>query len=402
MIFRLVMTGTTLMLLTLAASFGAATGATPKWFPITELENVRSYAAAARGDGRSYAVDGGRLYAGIDGVWESVSVPWGVVINAVAVDRSDEETVFIGAANRLSVFVSRDAGRHWVEVPMDSDAVGGVTSLAFDAPNRLLYVGTDRDGAFRLRDVGAGGRGGLVASGHLLLEEPVQEIVSDNTGAGLAFIRTQAKLYRAEAFGLRWITVESLPGRPTAVAVADTSPPKVFAGTAGAGLQVSWDGVVWRSAGPGLTGKGDSQLQVSDVAVDPGQPHVVYVGTAGTGDFERRPGKVLVSRDGGAHWSTVGALEDGGVAELLPVSGRAGTVYALTTASRSPQAVDGTARVEKAVPASSVDSGAGALGVLAWILAGHAIGALGLLVASGIRGRRRERGAFRMEAVQFG
>ena len=176
MIVRILLTGTTLLLLTLVASVGAAAGAEPIGISITELESVRAYAAAARVDGRSYAVDGGRLYAGVNGVWESLSVPPGVIVNAVAVDRLDPDTVFIGAANGLSVFVSRDGGEGWKEVHLDSEAIGGVTAVAFDASNRLLYVGTDADGVYRLRDIGAGVGPGLVASGHLLLAEPVQEI----------------------------------------------------------------------------------------------------------------------------------------------------------------------------------------------------------------------------------
>ena len=184
MIIRILLTGTTLLLLTLVASVGAAAGAEQAGISITGLDKVRAYAAAARVDGRSYAVDGGRLYSGVNGVWKPLAVPRGVIVNAVEVDRSDSDTVFIGAANRLSIFVSRDAGEGWMEVPLDLDTVGGVTALAFDASNRLLYAGTDADGVYRLRDIGAEVEPGLIASGHLLLAEPAQEIAADSTGAG--------------------------------------------------------------------------------------------------------------------------------------------------------------------------------------------------------------------------
>lgn len=391
MILRFLLTGATLLLLTLIASVGAAAGAEPNWVPLTALENVRAYAPAARADGRSYAVDGGRLYGGSGGVWELVVAPPGVVVNAVTVDRADPDTVFIGAANKLSVFVSRNAGQRWTEVAMDTTAVGGVTALALDAANRLLYIGTDSDGVYRLRDLGAGSRGGLIASGHLLLEEPVQEIAADSTGAGLAFVRTQSKLYRAEAFGLRWVAVDSLPALPTAVDIADTSPPSVFVGTVGAGVVVSRDGVVWRSSGQLPEVNIDGRLAISDLVVDAAQPEVVYAGAihADSGDLHLASSRVAMSTDGGANWSTLAELEELHAAELLPVTGSTGAVYVLTTASRRPLAVG--VEPPANVPESAERSASGLSGtqLLAWTLAGNASAALVILMFSQFKGGGR-------------
>ncbi|MYH60963.1 MAG: hypothetical protein F4148_04120, partial [Caldilineaceae bacterium SB0675_bin_29] len=140
MILRILLTGTTLLLLTLVATVGAAGASGPKGVPISGLENVRAYAAAAQVDGRSYAVDGGRLYGGLNGAWEPLPAPRGVIVNAVAVDRVDSDIVYIGAANRHSVYVSHNGGKGWKEFSLDSKAIGGVTAVAFDAFNRLLYV----------------------------------------------------------------------------------------------------------------------------------------------------------------------------------------------------------------------------------------------------------------------
>ena len=406
MIMRILLTGMTLLLLTLVASVGAAAGAAPNGISFTGLESVRAYAAAARVDGRSYAVDSGRLYAGFNGVWESLSGPPGVIVNAVAVDRLDPDTVFIGAANRLSVFVSRDGGEGWKEVRLDSDAIGGVTAVTFDASNRLLYVGTDADGVYRLRDIGAGVGPGLVASGHLLLEEPVQEIAADSTGAGLAFVRTLEKLYRAEAYGLRWVAVDSLPGPPTAVAVADTSPPRVYVGTAGAGVQVSRDGVAWRSVSHGLGNLADGRLVVSDLAVDLAQPEVVYAATdvSVVGEIQGASGQVAMSTDGGAHWDRLAELKDAQVAELLPITGRTGTVYALTTASRTPLALGREPTSETTETSAPPASGPRFTGLLAWLLAGNASAALIILAVGEIRSgnRRRVSAAYGMRTIQVG
>ena len=406
MILRMLLTGTTLLLLTLVASVGAAASSESTRIPISGLENVRAYAAAAQVDGRSYAVDGGRLYAGVNGAWELLPGPQGVIVNAVAVDRLDSDNVYIGAANRASVYVSRDGGEEWMEYTLDSESIGGVTAVAFDAFNRLLYVGTVSDGVYRLRDIGAGPGRGLVASGHLLLEEPVMEIAADSTGAGLAMVRTLETLYRAEAYGLRWVVVDSLPGPPTAVAVADASPPRVYAGTAGGGVLVSRDGAAWRPVNQGLENVGEGRLVIGDVVVDPAQPEVLYAATSVSdmGELQGLSGKVAMSTDGGDRWVSLAELENSQVAELLPITGRNGLVYALTTASRTPIALG----VEP--PLEMMDTGGlherdwRRPGLLAWILAGHASAALLLLAVGAIKegGRRRFGTAYSMRTVQVG
>ena len=406
MILRILLTGTTLLLLTLVATVGAAGASGPKGVPITGLENVRAYAAAAQVDGRSYAVDGGRLYGGLNGAWEPLPAPRGVIVNAVAVDRVDSDIVYIGAANRHSVYVSHNGGKGWKEFSLDSKAIGGVTAVAFDAFNRLLYVGTVSDGVYRLRDIGAGPGQGLVASGHLLLEEPVLEIAVDSTGAGLAFVRTTEKLYRAEAYGLRWLVVEDLPGAPTAVAVSDATPPRVYVGTAGGGVLVSGDGAAWRAVNQGLNNVDDSNLVINDVAVDPGRPEVLYAAT-GISDVEGPegfPGMVAVSTDGGSQWEILAALENAQAAELLPVTGRSGLVYALTTASRTPVAVGEVPPLVMQETGGLPGRGLRSPGLLAWILAGHSSAALIILGVSEFRAgyRRRTGTAYDLRTAEAG
>ena len=406
MILRILLTGTTLLLLTLVASVGAAAGSEPKSVSITDLENVRAYAAAAQEDGRSYAVDGGQLYAGVNGAWEPLPAPRGVIVNAIAVDRIDSDNVFIGAANRLSVYVSRDGGERWIEFTLDSNSIGGVTAVAFDAFNRLLYVGTVSDGVYRLRDIGSRTGHGLVASGHLLLEEPVLEIAADSTGAGLAFVRTPENLYRAEAYGLRWVAVDSLPGRPTAVAVADALPPRVYAGTVGGGVLVSQDGAEWRPVNQGLDNMDDGQIVISDLAVNPAQPEVLYaaIGASEMGEPQGFFGKVAMSIDGGVHWESLAELKDAQVAELLPVTGRNGLVYALTTASRTPTALGVEPQLEMYEHGGVAERGLRSPDLLAWILACPASAALVILAVGEVRvrGRRRVGPAYSMRTVQVG
>ena len=116
------------------------------------------------------------------------------------------------------------AGQSWLRVPLSTDYIGGVTSLALDEAQRILYAGTDTAGIFRLRDVGSS----MILSGHELLGEPVVELVADSSGNGLAFARTAETLYRADNFGLEWAPVENLGSSPTALALANTTPATIY------------------------------------------------------------------------------------------------------------------------------------------------------------------------------
>ena len=66
-----------------------------------------------------------------------------------------------------------------------------------DSVNRVLYAGTDTAGVFRLRDVGSS----MIAGGQVAFDTPIVQVVTDNTGAGLAFVRTTMDLYHAEDSG---------------------------------------------------------------------------------------------------------------------------------------------------------------------------------------------------------
>jgi len=351
------------------------------------LANVRDYQATAAGSG--YAVDGGALFAGTPGAWVQVITPANVIVSAVAVDPSDEQTVYIGAANELAVYRSQDAGATWLRVPLTNEYIGGVTDIAIDGAQHLVYVGTDTAGVFRLRDVGAS----VVLGGQLLLDEPVLQVVADSTGKGLAFARTEWNLYRAENFGLAWVTVENLKSVPTAVAIANTDPAQVYVGTVDRGLLVSEDGREWALANTGLGLNPGTRLSVDAIAVDPAQPEVAYIATSylnGATQTVAAPVGVSMSADAAQVWTPVADSQQLAVAELLPVSGVSGAVFALTTDSRTPLALGNapvmTAAVE--IPAVTTAAGISLTALLAWFIAGLAAVALTFAVAADLRSRR--------------
>lgn len=118
----------------------------------TSLSKVRAFAPAVEPTDVSYAVEGGALFAGSPQGWTAVSTPENVIVGSVVVDKKYTQTVYIGAANEMAVYRTVNNGKDWLRVPLTTDIIGGATDLAMDSNQRILYVGTDNAGVFRLRE----------------------------------------------------------------------------------------------------------------------------------------------------------------------------------------------------------------------------------------------------------
>ena len=325
-----------------------------------------------------------------------------MIAGAVAVDSARPNVVYVGAANEMAIYRGEGRPVVWMRVPLGEKLVGGVTSLAVDSLNRLVYAGTDTAGIFRLHDVGSS----MIAGGQMPLSEPVEELVTDSTGAGLAFARTTMNLYRAENLGLSWSKVENLGSTPTALAVANRYPATVYVGTTDRGLLASTDGQTWTPNNDGLGLVPGSRLQVTALAIDPAQLDVVYAATSylyGTTSVHQSPATVAMSTDGGASWSTLNEGLSNAVVELLPVPDSTGAVYALTNVSRQPQAL-GTAQVfAEPIAASAVAANSPVAvpdNVAVWLVAALAAIVLTLGVRSELRRRSAGQAAPGRPAVQ--
>ena len=351
------------------------------------LANVRAYSPAAATGGATYAVDSGLLFVQDGEQWLLLDTPEGVIVNDVIASTNSPEMLYVGAANELAVYRSADAGQSWLRVPLSTDYIGGVTSLALDEAQRILYAGTDTAGIFRLRDVGSS----MILSGHELLGEPVIELVADSSGNGLAFARTADTLYRADNFGLEWATVENLGSSPTALALAETTPTTIYVGTVDRGVVKSQDGQSWTLANAGLGFVPGSRLRVDALTVDPQQPDVLYAATSylfGSTTLHQTPVSVAMSTDSAAVWAPVQPLTNVAVAELMPVPGQSGAVYALMADSRAPLAMGGAPEIATTELALQplLDEGASELtpvstGWIAWLIAALAgIALIGMLI----------------------
>lgn len=359
----------------------------------TTLENVRDYAAAVRPGAPAYVIDGGRLFVGQPGYWAEVALPDGVIAGAVALvpapANSMMDVVYVGAANELAVYRSVDQGRHWLRTRLTHEVVhgdlaGGVTDMAVDPVQRLIFVGTDTAGLFRLRDADIQ----LEVSAQLLLKEPVLQVVTDLRGRGMVLVRTRWHLYRALDYGLTWMRVDTLNSLPATIAVTgpagDAEPPIMLVGTVDRGVVQSEDGVTWQPANRGLTPDTAARTYVDALVTDPLQPEVVYVATSqltGPTFVHHTPDRLAYSVDGGANWALLARdVLPSRAAELLPLSGHRGGVYVLTLTNRTPMAVGNVpamaAVAEEATAPLAAQTVPGRSAWLAWLVAGLAALAL--------------------------
>lgn len=93
-------------------------------------------------------------------------------------------------------------------------------------------------------------------------------------------------------------------GRVHAIRFHPTDPKSLFIGTPGGGLWISRDaGVSWNPSSDKV-----AVLGVSDVAVDPKNPNIIYISTGDSDGSNNSSIGVLKSIDGGKNWSTTGLV----------------------------------------------------------------------------------------------
>ncbi len=354
-----------------------------------QLDNVRDYtpgwSAGSTEAANAYAIDGGYLYVGGPNQWRELQLPVDVIAGAVAVDPYRPTTLYVGAANEMALYLSRDSGENWQRILLDKNYIGGVTDIAVNGAQRTLYIATDTAGIFRMRDVASS----MILSGHTMMQEPVLEVVADQLGTGLIFARTQWNVYQGLNNGQQWLPLDGLNTTPTALAVANSNPAVAYIGTTDRGLLESTDGLHWQAVADILPTEAGNRLAVSALAVDPIQPNVVYVAMSylfGNTTVHESPLGVAMTVDQGQQWAMIAEPTAAPVVELLPVAGTTGALFALTSQSRTPLAL-GTAAdlvaTTTVAPARSFSTTAQpvwAISFISWLVAASAAAALAWLM----------------------
>lgn len=324
------------------------------------LSNVRDYAVAWQRANvvapYSYAIDSGYLYMGTAGQWYEITLPPNVIAGAVATDPYHQQTIYVGAANEMALYVTRDQGDQWQRVRLDQKYLGGVTDIAVNGAQRTILVGTDNTGIYRLRDVGSS----IVHSGHTPLSEPVLQIVSDHFGAGLLFARTEWTVYRGMNNGQQWLPLDGFDTTPTSMAIAHRHPAVVYIGTNDRGLLRSTNGFTWQLLDESRQTEAGLRVQVNALAIDTAQPELIYAARSflsGHSTIQPNATGVEMSQDGGLTWQSIETPQNemGLFTELLPVNGEAGALFALSTTSRAPMPLGrATMLMEEKVPVSVI------------------------------------------------
>ena len=260
-----------------------------------------------------------------------------LTVNTVSISPSDSSVIYVSLP--AGIFVSRDAGEHWVQGNF-LFSYARITVEPTD-PATAIATGSDFSGVYRTRDFGVTWSPFDVAG-----NESVSSILFDAGGSSALFAAVYSlngapALLRSADLGATWNEIAAGPPGETIDALAFPGS-TMLAGFFASGVFRSTDsGLSWRSSNEGLiavfmssvavrasgatpvyAGASDGRLFRSDdsgrswnptalksfsvnfVTIDPQDPQVVYASVAAPpGSFESvTRGVVLRTSDGGASW----------------------------------------------------------------------------------------------------
>lgn len=129
---------------------------------------------------------------------------------------------------------------------------------------------------------------------------------TSSANSHLSYTARGRDLLRSEDGGQTWYLVATLSSRITALQPGNQDSSLLYAGTESNGFWRSYDaGVTWQQASDGMGLLPGTVLEVTTLALQPGNDKVVYAATGywfGTSTAHFTPSKILVSRDGGTSW----------------------------------------------------------------------------------------------------
>jgi photosystem II stability/assembly factor-like uncharacterized protein len=221
------------------------------------------------------------------------------------------------AGSNTGVFVSKDAGDSWEQLPTSAyPDIRNVESLAVDPRNNdHIYLGTwhlpwkTTDGGKTWSSIKAG----------MIDDSDVFAITIDSRNPDHVVASACSGIYESKNAGSLWRKVQGIPSqsRRTRDIVQHPSLPNViYAGTTEGFWRTTNGGESWM-----LTTS--RQLEINSIAVHPKEPNTVYIGTNNYG--------VMISRDGGRNFVPSNEGYSGRRAYfILPDREQSGRVYAAT------------------------------------------------------------------------
>ena len=223
--------------------------------------------------------DAGKHWVEVDSSWPHLSV---------AIHPTNPKIVYVGQA--YEVLKSTDGGDTWMT--LESVGASEITAIVIDPLHpSTVYVGVEYGGVGKTTN-GAADWVNLPPIGYIdaLAINPV------NTNIIFAGTRdensTDGGVYRSLMGGEQWVRV-LVDNQVNALAVDPKRPDIIYAGTQDHGVQKSTDGGdSWSPANNGLT-----SLIVKALVVSPVNPDVIYAGTWEGGVFR--------STDAGENWTAI-------------------------------------------------------------------------------------------------
>ena len=293
----------------------------------SEHENI--IFAATTGGGVFKSEDGGTRWTPINsGIPKTY--PYGS-IRVLEVDPRNPDLVYAGA--RAGFFISRDRGNTWEsEFALLQFDVRSIEPLAMS-----LLVGTWGAGVFRktISDAWIPWNEGLSDSGITnkttidLAISPghPNRIYAASDGAGIFLSEDSGRTWRAINQGLD-------AGIVTSLLIDPTNQNRIYAGTEYIGLYRSGD------AGESWQPTGLDRYAIWEIAVNPQNPDIIYVGTWGITAYAYEGLAVLRTLDGGVTWEAVLELEHAALALAINPT-RPNCVYVGTHGSGVFKSLDG-------------------------------------------------------------
>ncbi|HEX6902166.1 MAG TPA: hypothetical protein VF789_20790 [Thermoanaerobaculia bacterium] len=243
---------------------------------------------------RSYAtglpVD--RLYwsANQGASWNAAGQPG----DSIAVMASSGDTLYLGSAGSASlggVFRSGDGGEHW-EAARTGLSGRWIESIAVDPQQPGVLYAQASDHLLASEDDGATWRLGLANPGGLVFG--AGDLLVDPLLRGRVWSTTGDRLWRSDDGGRRWQEAPRIGAGIETIAADPRTRGGVWAGGRN-GLFQSPNGRAWKQVRPVRS----ESLGVTDIAVAPGDPRIVWVAGYAFG----APGPRLYrSGDGGRSW----------------------------------------------------------------------------------------------------